>query len=1427
MELATLGIKIESQSVEEASASLDKFVERSKRSEEATQKMVDKLTMKSATLKLTTRETELFKLAIGNATDAQLKEADAALKAIEAHEKLNKELKEAEDRHDKFAKGLKAAFSVVATAIGSAITAAAGYLVVLDKMIGKVADYQDIAEKAGTSAVGIAKLRTSADVAGTSMEQVGSNLAMMQRQLSRTNDESIGAAKGLSAIGLSIDDVRKMKPEEAYIAIAKALEGVEESSGKQAIMQDVLGRGAAAQAVHLKELAKQKEIDSMLTQEQIDLADTYKDKLAESKSRLMQQAEALAIATIPTQYAFRQALMETITQLTGLGEKSSDLAKNNAVNEWASAAALAIASVIDYGVKAFNVLRGIGEGLGSLAAAAAAVLRADLTDQKSLQAAGNAVRDIWAEHNKRVADMMTGPSFRANLEKQLQLIKDNGGKIAVEEENIRKKVDRSGYTSREKKEKTDPGIKQAENEYLSLMETIKKRITLGEEELSGGRKLTEAEKWYIDILAKVNSERSKLNPVQRAAILAEIEEANAVNMKVEAKRRETKAYIDAYQQRLKDDDDIARARTEQAKERERIAVGLSEYGQATKDAARANDIEAESIGGTDDARKIALITLQAEIDLRKEENKIRKATYDSEDERQAVLDQAKLASAKDTAEKIRRVQIDASKASFAQADSVAHKFFTDMFEDGTNAFRNLGKSIKTYLIDVLYELTVKKWVVNIVTELTGGGGMMGALTGGQGAIGGVLNNLIGGGGNIMNLFSNFGGSVSNGVFNAGYGLMNNGFESLGGTLMENANMIGDATSFLGNAMGYIGAVGQAAQGKWGSAIGTGIGTYFGGPIGAMIGGALGGMVDSWFGGGGGPKSEGSAGYNAGGIIGAYGNELDANAAKAVDGLNAAYKRLAGLFGGDTSTTFGVGLSTDPQGDAPSMVYVGNSRGGYSSNTGVGRSQEELAKALASMSSDVLLDAVLSSGIDGEILGYFNKITAGLDAEGKLAALEQVAQMVQIRNALRDMGNVVASLSNISLEATGNLIAFSGGIQNLQAGMAAYQQNFFNEYEQREMALKNMANIMNQPGSGWVGATPDILSTWSKDFFRQIVDGLDLSTEMGQRQFATMMKLAPIYAQYINAMEQSGMAARTAADAERAKYEAAVQQERQSRKANLDKAISDVTAAYNKQKSALESLRDTLISATWSFYDTINGLRTDSTLSTLTPGERLKQSQDYYRTSLGDAYKSGFSGDSVSRLTSAARDMLGQARDVFASGAEYQKLFDQVNTELTNAQAQATKDASTAQKQLDTLERQAGYLATISERTLTMDQALQAMWNAQYQYNQTFAPGFQPPSHALGLDRVPYDGYVAKLHRDETVLTAPQANFFRAAPNLVSELVALRSEVARLRTENRQDAGNSIGATYDATRQSAERMAEATVRAAMQRTYQSRKRQVLA
>jgi hypothetical protein len=90
--------------------------------------------------------------------------------------------------------------------------------------------------------------------------------------------------------------------------------------------------------------------------------------------------------------------------------------------------------------------------------------------------------------------------------------------------------------------------------------------------------------------------------------------------------------------------------------------------------------------------------------------------------------------------------------------------------------------------------------------------------------------------------------------------------------------------------------------------------------------------------------------------------------------------------------------------------------------------------------------------------------------------------------------------------------------------------------------------------------------------------------------------------------------------------------------------------------------------------------------------------------------------------------------------------------------------------------------------------------------------------AVGMARVPFDKFPALLHADEAVLSRPQADTWRAMPDMISELRALRSEVANLRTQSRAGTGAQLEALYDATARAANRQAEASIEAARRTVY---------
>ena len=109
---------------------------------------------------------------------------------------------------------------------------------------------------------------------------------------------------------------------------------------------------------------------------------------------------------------------------------------------------------------------------------------------------------------------------------------------------------------------------------------------------------------------------------------------------------------------------------------------------------------------------------------------------------------------------------------FRSIDQTAHSVFTNVFEGGANIFRKLGDVLKASVLDVLYQLTVRKFVVQLTAAVTGGSaasiasaaGVGGSV--GMGGIGGALGSMGSGFGlglqsTMQNGFMNFGANFSN------------------------------------------------------------------------------------------------------------------------------------------------------------------------------------------------------------------------------------------------------------------------------------------------------------------------------------------------------------------------------------------------------------------------------------------------------------------------------------------------------------------------------------------------------------------------------------------------------------------------------------------------------------------------------------------
>jgi tape measure domain-containing protein len=101
----------------------------------------------------------------------------------------------------------------------------------------------------------------------------------------------------------------------------------------------------------------------------------------------------------------------------------------------------------------------------------------------------------------------------------------------------------------------------------------------------------------------------------------------------------------------------------------------------------------------------------------------------------------------------------------------------------------------------------------------------------------------------------------------------------------------------------------------------------------------------------------------------------------------------------------------------------------------------------------------------------------------------------------------------------------------------------------------------------------------------------------------------------------------------------------------------VMSNYEEQISAAESLEDSIKS----IRDYLKSILLNESLTTLTPGEQLTESQNQFSEQLELAQ--GGDLDALANITTFADEYLTNARDFFASGDQYTQIFDMVTNAL--------------------------------------------------------------------------------------------------------------------------------------------------------------------
>lgn len=627
----------------------------------------------------------------------------------------------------------------------------------------------------------------------TGAESIASAMGRMAKNLAGANEESVGTGLAIQTLGLNLEEFRRLGPAQQMQLVAQAMNGYADSADKSAIAQALWGKEGARLLPFIKDLALTQGLQAKITTEQAAQADEFGDNLVRLRSSSEAWRKELAAGIIPALDEATRAFIDTQNQASGLRGVIRELSQDGTLTEWTRNTIKALTYLMDvfqglYGMvaiigKAFGAVFGdITDIVGTIPLLIAGVKNRDfkgLADvfDNTLSRMSKRSQDFKADFQSLMFPELKGQAIRdAMLAEQIRAMGPQESDTAKGRLNFQNRTT-SGATGRE----GDPFASQREfaKEYA---DAFKDFIKLQQEATAETDGLNKAQARLVQYLTSPAYEQH--SEEMRQVVLQQAYAAIGAEQHAKAQKEAAKAIDEARRinERLVEgfvkSADTAAQRVESLRDEAAAADLAAKSGMSLAQAVEAVHIaklqeqQTQLLGNEE-----AVLAIQREIDKRRELQQL----IGTKEQGQAIL------------------------SVFRSIDQTAHSVFTNVFEGGANIFRKLGDVLKASVLDVLYQLTVRKFVVQLTAAITGGSASSIAAAAGPGSI--SLGNL----GSIGSAIGSFGGGL-----NAGFSALFNeagfmGAMDAGSIAMASGNIAGGLGTFAGAAGPYVLAAMAAAK----------------------------------------------------------------------------------------------------------------------------------------------------------------------------------------------------------------------------------------------------------------------------------------------------------------------------------------------------------------------------------------------------------------------------------------------------------------------------------------------------------------------------------------------------------------------------------------------------------------------------------------
>lgn len=1048
--------------------------------------------------------------------------------------------------------------------------------------------------------------------------------------------------------------------------------------------------------------------------------------------------------------------------------------------------------------------------------------------------------------------------------------------------------------------------KAATTQYAELSLRINERIALSDEELRAGRQLTEAEKQEIKVRELLDSTKSKVNAAQRAAILANLEEAKSKEVLVIVQRSEL-----ALAQQI--------ANTRQSNRN----TDYTQSEQAIRDieAARAQSLASvkDQTKALEDEAKAAALSTGKNIRLAEAVEMVAIARL--EEKRASFVPGSEGYEAIEREIEARRKLLEQVSAKsvrdeWKQASDDIYQGLSDSlqrgFEDGKDFAEGFFDSVTAMAKRLVIEFAVKGTM-----SLFGGGPNDSTL-----AV--LLNGQSGGGNSMLGMANN--ASTLNSIYGAGAQFFTGGTAGASGASLAYANGLGmvggDSLGGLITANGGWAGVSSGAGAATGASFGvqgiplastTGAGTIAAGSAAPVAGASsTSGMLaaaapylaiaaiaiygayentrgETRSGGQYGYSFDGTTAYNPrrGASVGArgYGATLlegpsggDASAANNVAAINAtvagingalnvlgiesrltgyqaAYesseRSRGGVFAGGTLSNgvrfgeSGMGTNVDARGPYDSLYEQWGPNGMALDNGGNADLDGSVQELMTDMQQSYIEAIQASVGLLPRIveehftemvsqamgdsspelnqvnhtrylrvydeatresirtLGLLPKKIADLvldvdpetlSAEATSALTTRIATLISNVDGFRKVVDQlpVEQLRTATFDIAAGLIEMAGGVENFARNLTSYADNFYSEEEKRQKIAQNIVTTLNAAGVDF--DLQSLLGT-SREGFRKIAEGLNLTTEEGQRSYTALMSVAGAFASITPSAEEVAREAR-----EKAEDEARKTQQRLAETAGLEMQLlrlqGNTAEVRRRELEALlsDASRDTQ-SRIWAVEDERANAEQQRQRDEAAAQAQAQaaQAQAQAAQAAQQAYEAAMQAAESAReswrqtaksiedsmrelrgeLPGNKADTLASAQTRFSIASAQTRAGDQQAADSLPELAKAVQELA-----LGASSTQLDYARIVAATLASLDLTL-----------GTIRPRAGLPSYDVGTAYVPQTG-PALIHQGEAILPAPVAQRWRESggnQELVAEVRALQNRLAEIENNTSETA----------------------------------------